>query len=303
MKKEHFFISLLFFCIINYNSFAQEIDIPSKKDKKGREKNITLESDTMSKIDANVVKTEDFNIRYKDKQERKKSKKDRQKKRKKLYLGLKTKGGFIRDDDGESIDLFRMVEMTHLNLQGNPKDIHYYDVKAGKIKTDEMSNLQKKIKKGTKMYLLHGHYQKIKNGEVRLEGYYNKGHRNDKWYEFDKEGILLEKITYRDGHTEETFIEHHDEKGTKLKEIVPIVHGRVQGKYQLFHENGNIAIEGKYDNNEKIGFWREWYANKKMKKETMYPTHWYDKTPPVLMREWDETGKLIYDKDKGGKQR
>ncbi|TAE74250.1 MAG: hypothetical protein EAZ85_04970 [Bacteroidetes bacterium] len=282
---------------------GQMLDIPTQKSKKGKEENITLESDTLSKIDTDVIKTEEFMMRYDDKQTRKKKKDAKKRKGKKMYLGIKTRGGFIRDDDGESYDLFRTIPFEQVEKTGNLKNIHYYDRSAGKIKSDDYANIEKKIKKGLKIYILHGHYQQIKEGEVRMEGYYNKGHRHEKWYEFDKNGILIEKLDYHQGYSEETMITHHDNDSTKLKEILPMVHGRIQGKYVLYHKNGVVAKEGKFDNNEKIGFWREWYDNKKMKKEEQYPQHWYDKTEPILLREWDEKGKLIYDKDKGGKQK
>lgn len=299
---KHLFFNI-FFQLLVFSIFAQNLDIPTQKSKKGKEENITLESDTLSKIDPDVVKTEEFMMRYDDKQKRKKKKIDKKRKSKRMYLGMRTKAGFIRDDDGESFDLFRTIEFALLEKKGNLKDIHYYDRKTDKIKTDNYDGLQNKIKKGLKIAILHGHYQKIKEGEVRLEGYYNKGHRHEKWYEFDKNGIVLEKIDYHQGHTEETLLEHHDNDTTKLKQILPMVHGRIQGKYILYHKNGNIAKEGKFDNNEKVGFWREWYENKRMKKEEQYPQHWYDKKEPILLREWDEKGKLTYDKDKGGKQK
>lgn len=301
MLKSLFLV--IFSSSLAFSVIAQNLDIPTQKTKKGKDENITLESDTLSKIDTDVVKTEEFMMRYDDKQKRKKKKIDKKRKSRRMYLGIKTKAGFIRDDDAESFDLFRTIEFAQLEKKGNLKNIHYYDRKTDKIKTDDYGNIQNKIKKGFSIYILHGHYQKIKEGEVRLEGYYNKGHRHEKWYEFDKNGIVLEKIDYHHGHTEETLIEHHDNDSTKLKQILPMVHGRIQGKYILYHKNGTIAKEGKFDNNEKIGFWREWYENKKMKKEEQYPQHWYDKKEPILLREWDEKGKLIYDKDKGGKQK
>ena len=47
---------------------------------------------------------------------------------------------------------------------------------------------------------------------------------------------------------------------------------------------------------EKIGLWREYYENKRSKREIKYPKEPFQKgTPPAIYREWNEKGVLIYD--------
>ncbi|NJL14976.1 MAG: hypothetical protein HC913_19580 [Microscillaceae bacterium] len=128
-----------------------------------------------------------------------------------------------------------------------------------------------------------------------------KGLKHDKWWEFDSKGTLIEKITYHLGHSAEAKISYYDEAETKMKEIVPFVHGRCEGKYYRFYENGVIAEMGDYENNAKVKLWREWHANRARKRDTQCPQNWWDEKEPFLLREWNEKGQMTYDLDRGGK--
>ena len=57
-----------------------------------------------------------------------------------------------------------------------------------------------------------------------------------------------------------------------------------------------MAATGEYMFDEKIGLWREYYENKRSKREIKYPKEPFQKgTPPAIFREWNEKGVLIYD--------
>ncbi|MEO1652381.1 MAG: hypothetical protein AAFU64_02450, partial [Bacteroidota bacterium] len=102
------------------------------------------------------------------------------------------------------------------------------------------------------------------------------------------------------GHYEDSEITYYDNAKTKVKEIIPRMHGRKQGKYYLFYENGVTAVEGEYVNNARVKMWREWYDTRQRKSHTMYPTRWHDQKDPVLLRKWNTRGQLTYDIDRGG---
>ena len=43
----------------------------------------------------------------------------------------------------------------------------------------------------------------------------------------------------------------YDDDRKKLKEVIPVVYGEVEGDYYFFHENGEIAVKGQYKYGEK----------------------------------------------------
>ncbi len=291
-----FFKSFFGFLLINIffqnNIFAQN---PNKINPK-EEKNLTLESDTLGKI-AEKLESEDLAL---SQELTPKKRKKKEKKRRREYLGLKT--SFTTAQDEEKYELFRIIQMEHLPKASHLKEIHYFDPETQKIRAEDYASIAKKLKKGRKIYLLHGNYQLVRNGELRAEGFYNKGLKHDEWFEYDGKGILTERLKYHEGFPKESKITYYDEAQTKIKEIIPLVHGRKQGKYYQYFENGSIAQEGVMENNHKIRIWNEYFPNKQRKKQTEYPTHWYDNDKPKLLMEWDEKGKTLFDSNKGGKQ-
>jgi antitoxin component YwqK of YwqJK toxin-antitoxin module len=106
---------------------------------------------------------------------------------------------------------------------------------------------------------------------------------------------LLDKNNYRKGWLKEAKITYYDMAATKIKEVIPINHGKKTGLYLLFSENGFVSTEGYYDQDMKVGKWVEYYPRTKIKKrETQYPKDPFDKeTQPVVLQEYDERGKVI----------
>jgi antitoxin component YwqK of YwqJK toxin-antitoxin module len=295
-KKIIWFITLF----LAYTTlFAQK-----NPDKKTNEENLALEDDFLKpdSVPSLVFELSKEEISVADQKDNQKKVK-KKKKKKKYYFGIQTKQAFIKESksSGTELEVFRVINVSYLMKNPYQQQIHYYDVKSRKIRTDDYYNLQAKIKKGQSIFLLHGIYKEFKNGQVRTQGYFFKGLKHSKWEVLDGKDILLEKLKYHLGFPITSKITYYDADETKVKEIIPIVHGRKQGKYYLFYENGVIAEEGEYDNDQKVKYWREFYENRARKKDTQYPTQWYEKKDPVKLREWDTTGKLIYDIDRGGK--
>lgn len=279
---------IVFLFSITLPAFAQK--------KKGVDSTEALMSDSIPELE---IKFDEEELNLADQADSQRKNKNSKKKYKK-YFGIKTKRGFARKDD-ETLELFRLIGSNYLMKNSYQRDIYYYDTKNNRIKNDNYNDLSAKIKKGLIVFLLHGPYQRLRNGEVRERGFFYKGDKHGKWEEFDGNGILLEKAKWELGWPAESKITYYDQQKTKIKEIIPMVHGRMQGKYYQFYENGVIAVEGTYDNNCKVSLWREYYENRQRKMDTQCPTRWYDKKEAYKLREWDKQGKMIYDIDRGGK--
>lgn len=220
--------------------------------------------------------------------------KEKKKKRKKnVFYGMKTKKGFTRRGVGNRITL----ELFHYLKDPVKTDpyvpvVYWYDKKDREVKVTRSFN----PKKG---YLLHGPYKKVYNEQVIEKGIFYKGLKHGRWTKYTNDDILTDKRKYDKGWPKEAILSYYDDDQKKLKEVLPIVYEEKNGDYYYFHENGEIAIRGEYEEGKKVGEWTEYYPfyNRK-KKEIQYPNDPYDpKFEPFIKREWNKRGKLVYEKE------
>lgn len=160
------------------------------------------------------------------------------------------------------------------------------------------------IKDEDKGLLLHGPYKRYTNGDLVEEGYYYAGMKDGRWERYDANFMLLDKMNWHRGVPVESKLTYHDSTHHKIKEIIPVEYGKVKGTYFAFHENGLLAEEGKYDNGAKVGRWTEFYpispSGRRMRRKlTQYASdQWDTDFEPHTISEWDEKGKITYERAK-----
>jgi len=220
---------------------------------------------------------------------------DKEKKKKKnpkIYYGIKTKRGFTRTGFGDNT----VVELFHyLKKYEGPepfmRNFYWYDFKKKKI----VNSLRIKPEYAG---VLHGHYVKKLGDQVLEEGYFYKGMKHKRWIRLNRHDILQEKELYWKGWPKESRLTYYDYEKEKLRSAVPIHYGEKEGNYFAYHKSGNIAVLGQFKFDNKVGLWREYYDNRKIKREVRYPLEPFDfKTKAVIIKEWDREGKVIYDRD------
>ena len=150
--------------------------------------------------------------------------------------------------------------------------------------------------------LMHGPYKRYQNGNLVEEGYYYVGSKDGRWEKYDQNFQLLDKARWYHGFPADSRIAYYDSAHTKLKEVTPIEFGQINGTYFAFHENGRLAVEGKYDHGVKIGRWTEYYPNgtRQFRKRLMQYARdrWNTEFEPFIISEWDEKGKMIFEQAK-----
>ncbi len=230
---------------------------------------------------------------------KKEEKKVQPKKKKNEYLGIKTKKQFIKVGSGprQTIELFNL--MTEFK-EPNPyiRDVYWYDSKTKKI------TLTKKIDKSN-MRLLHGPYKKMVGGKLVEEGFYYMGTKHGRWEQYNANFTLVDKTKYHKGWLEESQIIYYDAAKTKIKEVIPVEFGVKTGDYFSYYEEGQLEMEGRYDNGVKVGKWTEYYQyRRRKKKEIQYAASPFDKDfEPYVIREWDDKGKLTFDREEEEKKK
>ena len=223
----------------------------------------------------------------------KENKKKKKKKKKNVFYGLKTKKGFSRKGAGENsvMELFRYLK-NYEAPDPYVRDVYWYDTKRKQIRTTH--NIKEK-----KALILHGPYKKIADdGQVLEEGMFYKGTKHGRWTSYNQRDILMGKNKYTKGWPRESEIEYYDEEARqKIKEVVPIEYGEEEGYYFYFHPGGRVAVEGEYQQGQKVGLWTEYYDfERRPKKQIKYPDDPYDdQTKPYISKEWNPEGQVVYD--------
>ena len=222
-------------------------------------------------------------------------KKKKKKQNKKIFFGIKTKRGFTKTGYGnrQIVELFHYLkDKDYAGPDPYVQEFYWYDFKKKRIVNSTRVNREY-------AGVLHGHYVKKIEEQVIEEGFYYKGTKHGRWVEYNRHDILMDKKNFWKGWPKESLMSYYDFDKTKLKEVIPLHFGEKSGNYYAFHETGKIAVTGQYKFGHKVGLWREYYENQRIKREVIYPEDPFDfKTNPIITKEWAEDGKLLYDRNR-----
>ncbi len=232
-------------------------------------------------------------IDFSEQPEEEEAKLKKAKRKKNVFYGIKTKKYFAKSGAGERtiFESFHFLK-EHEEVDPYVRDIYWYDYKSRKIKKNRNIDLKNGV-------ILHGPYEKYRlDGTVLEKGIYYKGTKHGRWTKYNNKNILIDKKKYFKGWPKESLVSYYDQDRKKLKEVTPIEYGKKEGNYFLFHDNGMVAVSGEYQNGEKVKIWREYYKfRRRKKKEVQFkPNPYESEFESHIIKEWNEKGKLIYDR-------
>lgn len=208
----------------------------------------------------------------------------------------------------EGLDIYRMVESTNNGNRAVQVEFHvlkqyqkpssyapeayWYNTKTRAISKSALDE--------DNALIVHGPYKRYVDGALMEEGNYYVGTKDGRWESYDANYMLLDKTKWLRGFPLESVVSYYDSAHTKIKEVVPIQYGKRKGDYVKYYETGQLMAKGQYDNDIATGLWTEYYPLKRQRKKvTRYARYWYDdETDGILISEWDEKGKLIYERPK-----
>lgn len=274
-----YFFSWVLLTVLAFDALAQEGGSIDELFQTKYETPLTIEMNDEGEIEADIS----------DKKEKKK------KKNLKIYFGIKTKRGFAKKGYGKNtiVELFHYLKRKdYVQPEAYARDFYWYDFKKKKI----VNSL--KVPLPREAGIMHGHYVKKIGDQVIEEGHFYKGMKHGRWVRFNRHDILQEKEKYWKGWPKESRLAYYDFKREKLREVVPVHYGEREGEYYAFHPDGGLAAVGHFQFDHKVGIWREYYDNHRVKREVQYPLEPFDDTPPVILKEWGRDGRLIYDRRK-----
>ncbi|WP_246202992.1 toxin-antitoxin system YwqK family antitoxin [Fulvivirga lutimaris] len=215
----------------------------------------------------------------------------KKKRKRKVFYGIKTRKAYTREGYGERVtyELFYTLKEP-IELDTYVRDIYWYDYR------------RKEIRVGGKIdqkygAILHGPYTKKRGDQVIQEGIFYKGMKHGRWMEYDKEDLLVDKEKYYKGWPKESQVRYYDREHEHMREIIPIEYGEKEGNYYYFFDNGRVGVAGEYNWDHRVGDWVEYYPSGRRKKIIRYSKDAFDdEFKPFIWKEWNEKGKLVYEK-------
>lgn len=222
--------------------------------------------------------------------------KKKKKPKKKVFYGIKTKKGFTRKGYGDRVtyEIFFFLKKPEMP-QTFVRDLYWFDFRTKEIRVTSPQSFD-----GKYGVLLHGPYKKTQGNVVLQEGIYFKGTKHGRWLSYSRDSVLTNKEKYFRGWPKESLVSYYDpSERKKMKEITPIEYGEKEGYYYRFYENGQMAVSGEYQWDQRIGDWTEYYPNKRRKKIIAYPKKPFESdVKPFIRAEWNDKGKEIYRNNK-----
>jgi hypothetical protein len=184
-----------------------------------------------------IERSQPITIDLEEEEEEEEDARQKKKKPKKnVFYGIKTKKGFTKTGYGDNttVEIFHYLKEW---IEPDPyvPDIYWFDFRRKRIRNT--GTIDKKYGR-----ILHGPYTKIIGGQLIEQGIYYIGTKHGRWIRLDKNDILVEKMKYFKGWPKESLVKFYDDDRQKLKEVIPVVYGEVEGDYYFFHENGEVAV-------------------------------------------------------------
>jgi antitoxin component YwqK of YwqJK toxin-antitoxin module len=228
--------------------------------------------------------------------EARKREKERRRKKKLLHTEYEGLGIVKMVTSMGSGDRLTQIEFHVLKEFKQPSlyvpDPYWYDTRNRIVSKSAMKDKESAL-------ILHGPYKRYVAGNLIEEGNYYVGNKDGRWEMYDADFRLLDKSKWRRGFPAESVVSYYDSAHTKIKEVIPVQFGKRQGDYYKFYEGGQLMVKGQYDNDLPVKTWTEYYQFKRQRKKiTQYPARWFDEAEPVVLSEWDDKGKLIYERPK-----
>jgi antitoxin component YwqK of YwqJK toxin-antitoxin module len=216
---------------------------------------------------------------------------------KKTFYGIKTKRGW----KVSSIKGKRVIEEFYylkepLEVDEYVRDIYWYHTKKRKVTVSSAARIDKNAGK-----VMHGPYKKTlidkeEGDKIIEEGIYYKGTKHGRWSNWNKYDILISKEKYYKGWPKESRVQYYNKEKKQIREVIPVHFGEKEGNYFAFYESGNVAVQGEYQFDGKVGVWTEYYDQKRRKKrQVQHGKDPFDESVrPYIIKEWDKRGKEIY---------
>ena len=218
------------------------------------------------------------------------------KKKKNVYFGVKTKRAYtVGEASGRTVIEDFYIIPDPVEVDGYVLQISVHDNNQDRIR-------RTRPRSKTVSRVLHGPYKKLIDDVLVEEGMYFYGTKHLRWVRLNRQNKLVSKEHFHKGWYRDSEITYYDGAGkTQLETVTPIQYGKKEGRFIHFFANGQIAVQGLYQFDKKVGIWEEYHqgGTRLVKREIQYPPDAFQKDfKPYIRKEWDAQGNLIYESPK-----
>ncbi|RSK42829.1 toxin-antitoxin system YwqK family antitoxin [Hymenobacter perfusus] len=222
------------------------------------------------------------------------------KKKKNIFLGERIKKGYVKSGPKGKNQIVEIFYYLRTFQQPNPfaPARYYFNPRKRKI-----FKANTELNAGTDK-VLHGPYKKLQGGKVIETGYFAVGTRHLRWEKLNRDNTLLTKTHYEMGFPRDANVTYYDAGQKQVKEVVPYYNGKLEGDYVRYNENGQLEWAGQFENGKRVGNWDRYWgfrnSRNRLRYQYQYAESGYEPevTEPVLVKEYNRNGVLIYEKDK-----
>ncbi|MEN9729987.1 MAG: hypothetical protein RLZ91_1104, partial [Bacteroidota bacterium] len=156
------------------------------------------------------------------------------------YAGIKTERRLGNYGSGarntlEEINVVKYVEDEAVSPYVT--EIWWFDPAQSRIVTGS-------LKDNKSAQICHGPFRRVVNQNVTEQGFFFMGAKDGRWETYGPEGELINKQYFHHGFPVESNISYYDAEQKKIKEVIPVVFGKIRGQYRAFYAGGNVKEEG-----------------------------------------------------------
>ena len=215
------------------------------------------------------------------------------------FLGKRIKKGFARTGSGKRaiIEKFYYLPRYEAPDPYAPSK-YFFNKKRRKIEHTATVDPAKAL-------ILHGPYEKRQGTALLESGYFYLGTKHLRWERYAvKDNILLTKYHWEKGFLRDARITYYENSKAKIREVVPYYQGRMEGDYARFLANGQLDWSGQFQGGRPVGTWINYWGFKNRRHTIwQYPASEFElEAEPELVREYNRSGTLIYEKGKVDKR-
>ncbi|SES77294.1 toxin-antitoxin system YwqK family antitoxin [Hymenobacter actinosclerus] len=222
------------------------------------------------------------------------------KKKKNVFLNEPIKKGYTKKGPKgkkQEVEIFYYLR-TFKQPDPMALAVYYYNPRKRKIfkAAGELDPATDKV--------MHGPYKMLRGGKVVETGSFAYGTRHLRWEKFTPDNILVSKTHYERGFPRDANVTYYDADHKQLKEVVPYLNGQMEGDYVRFLPTGKREWEGQFENGKRVGEWINYWGFRNLKDRRHYVLGYGESgyepevKEPVLLKEYNRNGVLIYEKDK-----
>ncbi|SNR76350.1 toxin-antitoxin system YwqK family antitoxin [Hymenobacter mucosus] len=280
---------------VSFNSKPESVGVKLSADTLASTQD-TTSSPSLSAKRASLTKEQERAAKEKEKAAQRQPKK-----KKNIFLGERIKKAYVKSGAKGKNQVIEVFYYLRTFQQPNPfaPARYAYDPKKRRLFKAPPGELDP-----NQFKVLHGPYKKMQGGKVVETGFYALGTRHLRWEKLTRDNILVSKTHYEMGFPRDANVTYYDAGQKQVKEIIPFVNGKLEGEYVRYNENGQLEWDGQFENGKRIGTWNRYWGfrntRNRLRYEYEYGETGYDPelAEPVLVKEYNRNGVLIYEKDK-----